>query len=63
MTYEYPAEDFRQRAAEDREENERLRAALRMLLTECEASGNADAKDYGWPEAIAAARAALTDFR
>jgi hypothetical protein len=36
-----------------------LRKALRLLLDECEASGNATAQDFGWPKAIATARSAL----
>lgn len=37
-----------------------LEAALQLLLTEMDLSGNAGSKDYGWPKAIAASRAALT---
>lgn len=43
-----------------RSENLELRIALRLLFEECVLSGNAYAKGYGWPKAIAAARVALT---
>jgi hypothetical protein len=33
--------------------------ALNLLFTEVAASGNADSKDYGWPEAVAKTRASL----
>jgi hypothetical protein len=36
-----------------------LLAALTLLLHEVEQSGNATAKDFGWPKAVAAARAAI----
>ena len=36
-----------------------LLAALKLLLREVELSGNADAKDYGWPAAVSATRAAI----
>lgn len=36
-----------------------LRNALRLLLDECVLAGLADATDYGWPKAYAAAQAAL----
>lgn len=42
-----------------RSENKELRKALRLLFEECVLSGNAYAKDHGWPKAIAAARSAL----
>lgn len=35
------------------------REALAKLLREVEKSGNAEATDFGWPAAVAAARAAL----
>jgi hypothetical protein len=35
------------------------REALALLLREVELSGNAEAKDYGWPRAVSAARTAL----
>lgn len=38
---------------------EQLRTALRLLFEECVLSGNASARDYGWPKALSAARAAL----
>lgn len=42
-----------------RSENAELRLALRLLFEECVLSGNSYKKHYGWPKAIAAARAAL----
>lgn len=42
-----------------RERNAEMLAALKLLLKEVELSGNADAKDYGWPAAIRATRAAV----
>lgn len=36
-----------------------LLEALKLLMTEVEESGNADAKDFGWPKAVKAARAAI----
>lgn len=38
-------------------------AALRLLLTEVELSGNADSTDYGWPDALKATRAVLAKWR
>ena len=36
-----------------------LLEALELLMAEVEASGNAEASDFGWPEAVAASRAAI----
>ena len=36
-----------------------LLEAMELLMTEVEESGNADAKDFGWPKAIKSARAAI----
>lgn len=36
-----------------------LLAALKLLLEEVELSGNAEAKDYGWPAALRRAREAI----
>ena len=33
--------------------------ALQLLLSEVEKSGNAEARDFGWPAAVAKARAAI----
>jgi hypothetical protein len=40
-------------------ENAILREALRLLFEECVLSGHGYTKEYGWPRALAAARAAL----
>jgi hypothetical protein len=37
----------------------KLEDALTLLLKETELSGNGNAKDYGWPKALKAARDAL----
>jgi hypothetical protein len=36
-----------------------LLAALKLLMTETELSGNAGSKDYGWPACVVASRAAI----
>jgi hypothetical protein len=54
-----PDQFWKSRAETAEAETQRLRMALRLLFEECVLSGMASAKDYGWPKAIAAARAAL----
>ena len=39
------------------------REALRLLLHEVEQSGNATAKDYGWPAAVEACRTVIEKIR
>jgi hypothetical protein len=44
---------------EEREQAERLRAALKQLLHEVIAAGFETATDFNWPKSIADAKAAL----
>lgn len=52
-------EDVKARLNVEWRRAERLAEALRLLMIEVEASGNADALDFGWPAAVKAARTAL----